>query len=192
MYTPTKVSVSQDQHEKLKRAIHGGKSVSIRINLNQHGDHTLLVTQSQMDKMNRMKMIGKPKVSLVLSKKQVKANVQYTGGFLGMLAGLAMKALPFLAKALPTLAKGLATGLVSGAVEKAISGNGLYLHKSGHCVKVEPVKGNGLYLRKHAPLHGVHGNGLYLKRGSQIYDGKGLLLGSKSPFKNIPILGLLL
>ena len=29
------------------------------------------------------------------------------------------------------------------------SGNGLYLHKSGHCVKVEPVKGNGLYLTPH-------------------------------------------
>ena len=30
------------------------------------------------------------------------------------------------------------------------SGNGLYLHKSGHCVKVEPVEGNGLYLTPHS------------------------------------------
>ena len=68
-----------------------------------------------------------------------------------------------------------------------LSGNGLYLHKSGHCVKVEPVKGNG-YLTPHRRLTGVSGNGLYLKRGSSIYDGRGLLLGSQSPFKNIPIL----
>jgi len=36
------------------------------------------------------------------------------------------------------------------------------------------------------------GDGLYLKKEGKIYDGKGLLLGSNSPFKNIPILGMLL
>ena len=30
--------------------------------------------------------------------------------------------------------------------DNGISGNGLYLHKYGHCVKLEPVEGNGLYL----------------------------------------------
>ena len=69
-----------------------------------------------------------------------------------------------------------------------ISGNGLYLHKSGHCVKLEPVEGNGLYLTPHSRLAGVSGDGLYLKNGTSIYDGRGLLLGSQSPFKNIPIL----
>ena len=44
----------------------------------------------------------------------------------------------------------------------------------------------------HKNLPGVHGDGLYLKRGSSIYNGEGLLLGSTSPFKNIPILNLLL
>ena len=76
------------------------------------------------------------------SKRQVQANVQHHGGFLGMLAGLA-------AKALPSLLGGLTTGLVSGAVKHAVGGNGLYLHKSGRCVKIEPVKGNGLYLSPH-------------------------------------------
>ena len=83
-----------------------------------------------------------------------------------MLAGLA-------AKALPVLLGGLTTGLISRGIEKAIGGNGLYLHKSGHCVKVEPVKGNGLYLTPHSRLSGVSGDGL--KRGSSIYNG--LLLG---------------
>ena len=36
------------------------------------------------------------------------------------------------------------------------------------------------------------GDGLYLKKEGKIYDGKGLLLGPNSPFKNIPILGMLL
>ena len=87
-------------------------------------------------------------------------NVKHQGGFLGMLAGLA-------AKALPHLLKGLASGLVSGAVKKVVGGYGLYLHKSGHYVKVEPVKGNGLYLTPHrgGSFPGVYSDGLYLKRG---------------------------
>ena len=36
------------------------------------------------------------------------------------------------------------------------------------------------------------GDGLYLKKDGHIYDGKGLLLGPNNPFKNIPILGMLL
>ena len=69
-------------------------------------------------------MIGKKSVTLRLSRKQVQVNIKHEGGFLGMLAALA-------ARALPSLLGGLATGLVSGAVEKAItsSGSGLYLHK---------------------------------------------------------------
>ena len=35
---------------------------------------------------------------------------------------------------------------------------------------------------------GVSGDGLYIRVGSRVYDGKGLLLGSQSPFQNIPIL----
>ena len=118
-----------------------------------------------------------------------------------MLAGIAVKALP-------TLLGGLFTGLGSGAVEKDVGrrglylhpsgrqrsgGDGLYLHKSGHCVKVQPIKGKRLRLTPNrSKLVGTHGDGLYLKRRSQIYDGRGLLLGRNSPFKNIPILNLLL
>ena len=72
------------------------------------------------------------------------------------------------------------------------SGEGLYLHKSGHCVKVEPIEGNGLYLTPHRRLTGVSGDGLFLKRGSSIYDGRGLLLGRNSPFNTMPILKWLL
>ena len=204
MYTPVKVNVSTDQHDKLKNTIVHQKAASVKLNLDHSssdgggGEHTLLLTRGQIAKIERSGLIGKHEVTIHLSKRQVQANVQHQGGFLGMLAGLA-------AKALPSILGGLASGLVAGAVrkvtaarngrrKKAAGGNGLYLRKSGHCVKVQPVKGNGLYLTPHrgGDFAGVHGDGLYLKRGSTIQDGSGLILGPNSPFKNIPILNLLL
>ena len=103
-----------------------------------------------------------------------------------MLAGLAVKALP-------SILGELATGLVSGAVRRVVGRcDDLYLHNLGHCVKIAPARGNGLYLTPHKNLQGVHVDGLYLKRGSSIYNGEGLLLGLNSPFKNTPILNLLM
>ena len=49
-------------------------------------------------------------------------NVSYTGGFIGMLASLAARAIPLVARALPTILAGLTTGLLSGGINKAISG----------------------------------------------------------------------
>ena len=48
-----------------------------------------------------------------------------TGGFLGMLASLAARAIPLAAHALATILSGLRTGLLSGGINKAISGDGL-------------------------------------------------------------------
>ena len=36
------------------------------------------------------------------------------------------------------------------------------------------------------------GNGLYLMKQGGLYDGRGLILGHNSPFKNIAILGMIL
>ena len=126
-----------------------------------------------------------------MSKHQIEKNISHQGGFLSFLAGLASKALPM-------LAKGLAGGFMSGVADQVLgnkkSGDGLYLFKRGHCVKVEPVKGNGLYLTPHSPKFqnvGV-GDGLYLKQGNAIHNGEGLILGKNSPFKNVPILGWIL
>ena len=51
----------------------------------------------------------------------------------------------------------------------------------------------GLYL---GPASGkgfeTVGNGLYLMKQGGLYDGRGLILGPNSPFKNIPILGMIL
>ena len=109
MYTPVKLNISIDQHEKLKKAINQQITISIKVDSAGGGKHVFLLTHSQIQRLERAKLIGKSTLNIHLSKKQVKVNVQHRGGFLGMLAGLA-------AKAIPALLGGLATGLVFGAV----------------------------------------------------------------------------
>ena len=70
-------------------------------------------------------------------------NVSYTREFPGMLASVAAHAIPLAARALPTILSGLATGLLSGGINKAISGSGaavgdgFYLHKHNKCYRVQ-------------------------------------------------------
>ena len=127
-----------------------------------------------------------------MSSKQLKHNMKVEGGFLGLLAGLAARAIPMLAKTvLPALGVGALSGLASSGVQKAM-GSGLYLKKGGLVSEVEK-DGQGLYLK---PYEGKglesYGDGLYSKQGRKLYDGKGLLLGPNCPFANIPILGAIL
>ena len=60
------------------------------------------------------------------------------------------------------------------------------------CVQIE-TDGEGLYL---GPASGkefeIVGNGIYLMKQGGLYDGRGLILVHNSPFKNIPILGMIL
>lgn len=186
MYTPIQVNIPSQQIEKIRKAVDKKKSASIQIVLNANGNNnkTLLLTPSQIKRLERAKLIGKPTINIRFSKKQLQSNMEHSGGFLGMLAGLA-------AKALPSLATGLATVLASGAAKKLIEGDGLFLQKKGHCIRIDPVKGKGLYLtpRKRMPKIG---DGLFIRRGKSYHDGSGLIFGANSPFKNIPILNLLL
>ena len=128
-----------------------------------------------------------------MSSNQLKHNKKIEGGFLGLLAGLAARALPMVAKTvLPALGVGALSGLASSEVQKAMGSGLLYLKKGGCVCQVE-TDGLGLYLK---PYKGKglqsRGDGLYLKQGGKLYDGKGLLLGPNSPFANIPILGAIL
>ena len=92
---------------------------------------------------------------------------------------------------LPALGVGALSGLASSGVQKAM-GNGLYLKKGGLVAQAE-TDGQGLYLKPYEGKGLTHGNGLYLKQGGKFhYDGKGLLLGPNSPFRNIPLLGAIL
>ena len=83
-----------------------------------------------------------------------KAQVEDVYKFVHMLASLAARAIPLAARVLPTILSGLTTGLLSGGINKAISGSGaagdgLYLHKHDKCYREQKCKGNGLYLAPH-------------------------------------------
>ena len=191
MYKPYKVNVSTDQTNKLKEAITSqSKAVSLKFSkedIQKPADHTLLLTNRQIAKLQKAQTAGKAS-RIILSRKQIITNDRHEGGFLGRLAGLA-------SKILPVLLGGIATGVISGGIEKAIKGgrgSGFFLHKKNHCYKVTPTRGNGLYLSPRPRFTGILGDGLFVKRGKEIVDARGLLLGANSPFKNIPLLNLIL
>ena len=123
-----------------------------------------------------------------MSKMQLAHNAKIEGGFLPVIAGF----IPFLTgTVLPALRVGALSGLASTGVRKLI-GNGLSLKKRSRVCRIE-ADGEGLYLE---PASGkvfeTVGNGLYLMKQGWLYDGGGLILGPNSPFKNIPILGMIL
>ena len=117
--------------------------------------------------------------------KQTKQNVQKLGGFLSMLAGLASTALPIWAKPmLPALGNGALSGLGSAVVCTAVGS------ELGRQVCCGNARGNNLHF-KTASLPQAYGNGLYLKYGQRFYEGSDLMLGPNSPFKNVPLQGML-
>ena len=192
-YINVKVNISEGQKEKLQHAIKANCSaLSIRLGHEDlQGNDILAVTRSQANKLAKAHENGKG-ITIRMSSKQLKHNTKIEGGFLGLLAGLAARALQMLARiVLPTLGVGALSRLASAGVQKAM-GSGLYLKKGGLVSQVE-TDGYGLYLK---PYEGrglqSYGDGLYLKQGGKLYDGKGLLLGPNSPFANIPILGAIL
>ena len=192
-YTNVKVNISDGHKETLQHTIEAGCSAqSIRLGHEDlEGDDTLAVTNLQVRKLAKALENGRG-VTIRMSSKQLKHNTKIEGGFLGLLGGLAARALPLVAKTfLPALDVGALSGLASSGVQKAM-GSALYL-KKGECVSQVETDGSGLYLK---PCKGQglrsYCDRLYLKQGEKLYDGKGLLLGPNSPFVNIPTLGVIL
>ena len=170
-YVKVKVNISEGQKQKLQSALQVGGPVSIRLGHEDlHGEDVLALTNSQVTKITKAYQGGKG-ITIKMSKSQLAHNKKVEGGFLGMLASLAARTLPMLAK---TLGVGALTGLASSGVQK-VMGQGLYRKKGGCVCQVETDK-KGLYL---SPASGSGfskvGDGLYLRRGGQLYDGKGLL-----------------
>ena len=123
MYVQYKVNVSENQVDTLKYVIRLKKGVTLCFPKGGiRGDHGLLLTPAQINRLDKAQVQGK-RIQIRLGAKQVARNVSYTGGFIGLLASLAASAIPLVARALPAILSGLTTGLLSGGINKAISGN---------------------------------------------------------------------
>ena len=163
-YMDVYVNISEAQQKKLKDAV-DADCAATTLNLKKNdlrGEHKLALTNSQAYKLQKAIEEGK-RVTFRMSKKQLKHNIKVEGGFLGLLAGLAARALPMIARTvLPALGVGALSGLASSGVQKAM-GTGLYFKKGGLIARVE-TDGHGLYL---TPYKGKglnsYGNGLYCK-----------------------------
>ena len=195
-YIKVKVNISENQRKKLKTALdNGADKVSIQLNhTDLNGEDILAVTKRQVNRMAKALREGKG-VRISMSPTQLKYNLKVEGGFLGMLAGLAARALPFITSAaktvLPHLGLGALSGIANAGIQK-VMGNGLFLKKGSGVCKVQS-DGSGLYLH---PVDGeglkLFGDGLFLSQDGKVSHGEGLLLGPNSPFKHIPILGMIL
>ena len=176
------------QEDRLKNAIVKNKSCSVRIFLTEPQKKTLLLTKGQIERIERAQLMGKDRVSIKLTVPQIKANTEHTGGFLWGLASALGPLLLQGAKALaPAIIRGAASAVASKGMEKMM-GKGMYFQKNGHCSRVQTVEGGGLYLSPHPRIHG--GEGLFEADENEV--GGGLRLGANSPFKNVPLLNILL
>ena len=112
-----------------------------------------------------------------------------------MLAGLASQAIPFFTSTvLPALGVGALSGLAIVPVYKNLWVMVYISRKVDIYVRLKLTK-NACFFEPvgvSVKLHSKLGDGLYLKKNGKMYDGRGLLLGPNSPFKNIPILSMLL
>ena len=186
-YTNFKVNILEGQKEKLQHTIKAGcLTVSIHLGRKDlEGGDIIAVTDSQVKKLAKALENGKG-IMIRMSSKQLKHNKKTEGGFLGLLAGLAARALPMTAKTvLPAVGVGALYGLASSGVQKAI-GSGLYLKKEGCFCQVE-TDGSGLYLKLYKGKGSQsYSDGFYLKREGKLYDGQGLLLGPSSLLPTAP------
>ena len=90
-----KVNISEGQKKKIQHAIKANcRDVSIRLgHENLKGNDILAVTESQAKKLAKAHENGEG-ITIRMSSRQLKHNMKVEGGFLGLLAGLAARALP--------------------------------------------------------------------------------------------------
>ena len=119
-YTTFKVNISEGQKQKFQHAVKGGCPVSIRLGLEDLQGNDIEITNSQAKRKKMAKAYEKGTgITIRMSAKQLKHNTKIEGGFLGMLAGLAARPLPMIAKTgLPALCVGALSGLASSGVQK--------------------------------------------------------------------------
>ena len=150
MYIQYKVNLSENQVDTLKDAIRFKKVVTLCLPKGGiRGDHVLLLTPLQINRLDKAQVEGR-RVQIRTSARQVPKNVSYNGFFFSV-CWHHSQLVPYhslLVLYLPSCQDLQLVYFLVGS--KAISGDGLYVHKHDKCCRVQKSKGNGVYL---APEH---------------------------------------
>jgi hypothetical protein len=160
-------------HDRIAKAVARSDPVSIKLDLTGTPEHRLYVTIGQKKKIQEAVARGRRDMTLRLSAKQAKHNVQSEGGFL---AGLLKTAVRFLPSIL--------AGIAAGTAEYHKEGNGMFLGKRDHTYQITH-SGEGLLIK---PVEHRKIQGFYVKHGEHEFRGKGVL---HSLFGQIPLLNIL-
>ena len=119
MYIEYTIDLTANQQKKIINAYKNKTGVKIRVsnaNLHSNGNLNVLLTNRQIQKINKAKALGQG-VEINFSKTQL----QKQGGFLSSLLNLGKLVLPFLAKkVIPTLGLAAASGAIQGATNKKV------------------------------------------------------------------------
>ena len=116
------LTVLDKQREKLKNSIQAKKAVNLRLSkANLTGNDMFLLTRAQINQIEKAKQQNKG-ATLKLSGKQTKDKCK-TRGWIGLLLSLvSIIAVTFNVK---SVLPGIASGLISVSIEKAIAGSGV-------------------------------------------------------------------
>jgi len=172
MYTNVFVNISHKQKEQLRKALAAGEHLSLHLShADLVGNDIIGVTQSQLSRLKKAHETGKG-VTIKMSKTQVARNMKIEGGILSLLAGLASRAIPFIAKTvLPALGVGALSSLASTGVQKLV-GDGLYIKKSGCVCEIETYGKRFLLEPADGKSFKKLGNGLYLRKEGKVMTEK--------------------
>ncbi len=168
-YQEVGVDISYEQEKLLKTALKNKmKKIIVNISLNPQSPKKILLNKRQI-KILKSKNTPFP---VTLNKTQMKTNKEFSGGFIFSLAAAILGA--------------VATGVVSGLVEKSVAGSGirkktenkmktekktsgLYLRRNGYTSKIS-ISGKGLFLNPSKRVLPVQKDGIYLFKGNHVYQ----------------------
>ena len=173
MYFPMDLHVPIKVHDKIMKAVTQQGPVSIKLDLTGTPHDKIYVTSGQKKKIQDAVSRGKKDLTLRLSVRQARHNIQSEGGFLGGILAAASRFLP-----------SILAGLIAGSSEYHSEGNGMFLGKRDQTYQIKH-SGEGLLI---TPFDHGKTRGFYVKHNGNIYQGRGILHGL---FGKIPLLNIL-
>ena len=131
-YIPYKVKLTEGQLKRLASAFKNKSPITLRLtNKNLTGQHELMLTRTQVNKLNKSKKSGVGS-DIKISKTQISKITKDGGSLFGSLLSLGTKLLPMAtkvaSKAAPALATGALSALGSLGIDK-IFGKGIEIPK---------------------------------------------------------------